>query len=205
MANISLRETGMGNDTINTHLVLHICDDIHDHGVPESVNSAYAESAHITLAKRTSANTQKCDVSFTRQAAKRYIENLAISRASCDVEHDRQRCSITAGEAEMCSHEGLASGRKYTISAQVCGDFLVGKFQWQRHRKSDNHEKDHLYLSATNLLARHILPHDVPSGKVNCFTELISGSGDRFRAHPNYDKNRGSAVPRWIGQFEHPG
>jgi hypothetical protein len=39
----------MGNNTIKNHLVLHICKDILDHGVPENVNSAYAESAHILL------------------------------------------------------------------------------------------------------------------------------------------------------------
>ena len=59
MANISPHETGMDNNTIKMHLVLHICDNILDNGVPENVNSAYTESAHITLAKRTSANTQK--------------------------------------------------------------------------------------------------------------------------------------------------
>jgi hypothetical protein len=59
MKKISSRATGMGNNTIKMYLVLHICEDILDHGVPENANSAYAESAHITLAKRTSSNTQK--------------------------------------------------------------------------------------------------------------------------------------------------
>ena len=45
-----------------------LCKDILDHGVPDNVNSAYAESAHITLAKITSRNTQKRAISFTKQA-----------------------------------------------------------------------------------------------------------------------------------------
>jgi hypothetical protein len=59
---ISPCATGMGNNTIKMHLVMHICEDILDHGVPENVNSVYAESAHIILAKRTSSNTQNAPV-----------------------------------------------------------------------------------------------------------------------------------------------
>jgi hypothetical protein len=57
----------MGNNTIKTHLVLHLCEDILNHGVPENVNSLYAESAHIPLAKATSRNTQKQAISFTNK------------------------------------------------------------------------------------------------------------------------------------------
>ncbi|KAI2494827.1 hypothetical protein MHU86_19722 [Fragilaria crotonensis] len=85
------RPGAMGNNTIKTHLVLHLCEDILDHGVPDNVNSAYAESAHIPLAKATSRNTQKRAISFTKQAANRYTENLVISLASTDVENDVKR------------------------------------------------------------------------------------------------------------------
>ena len=54
VANICPRQTGMGNNAIKNDLVLHICKDILDHGVP-----AYAESAHIPLSKMTARNTQK--------------------------------------------------------------------------------------------------------------------------------------------------
>ncbi|KAI2493083.1 hypothetical protein MHU86_21467 [Fragilaria crotonensis] len=49
VAEVAPRPSGMGNNTIKTHLVLHLCEDILDHGVPENVNSSYAESAHIPL------------------------------------------------------------------------------------------------------------------------------------------------------------
>ncbi|KAI2496210.1 hypothetical protein MHU86_18305 [Fragilaria crotonensis] len=88
VANICPRQTGMGNNTIKNHLVLHICEDILDHGVPENVNSAYAESAHIPLSKMTARNTQKRAKTFTKQAAERYVENLAISSAVYDMECD---------------------------------------------------------------------------------------------------------------------
>ena len=116
MKRISPCATGMGNNTIKMHLVLHICEDILDHSIPENVNSAYAESAHITLAKRTSSNTQKRASSFTRQAAERYIENLAISRAACDVEQHRHSshsiAAVIPGEADTHWNEAVVSGRK---------------------------------------------------------------------------------------------
>ncbi len=60
IATVAPRIGGMTNNTIKRHLVLHLCEDILDHGVPDNVNSAYAESAHITLAKAsTSQDTQK--------------------------------------------------------------------------------------------------------------------------------------------------
>jgi len=86
VANVCPRQTGMGNNTIKNHLVLHIYEDILDHGVPENVNSAYAESAHIPLSKMTARNTQKRAKTFTKQAAERYVENLAISSAVYDME-----------------------------------------------------------------------------------------------------------------------
>ena len=59
VAYICPQQTGMGNNTIKNHLVLQIWEDILDHGVPENVNNAYAESAHIPLSKMTARNTQK--------------------------------------------------------------------------------------------------------------------------------------------------
>ena len=82
MATVAPRTTGMTNNTIKKHLVLHLCEDILNHGVPDNVNSAYPESARIPLAKITSRNTQKRAVSFTTQAAHRFVENLVVSLAS---------------------------------------------------------------------------------------------------------------------------
>ena len=55
---VSLWPKGMGTNTINTHLVLHLMEDMLDHCVPRNLNSAYAESAHIPLAKETAGKTQ---------------------------------------------------------------------------------------------------------------------------------------------------
>ncbi len=88
IATVAPRTGGTTNSKIKGHLVLHICEDILDHGVPDNVNHAYAESAHVTLANVTSGNTQKRAVLFTKQAAHRYIKNLVVSLASADVKND---------------------------------------------------------------------------------------------------------------------
>ncbi|KAI2511580.1 hypothetical protein MHU86_2834 [Fragilaria crotonensis] len=75
----------MGNTTIKTHLVLHMDDDILNFGVPEVMNSSYAESAHISISKDTTRNTQKCQETFTLQVAMRYIENLAIRKCASSI------------------------------------------------------------------------------------------------------------------------
>ncbi|KAI2494751.1 hypothetical protein MHU86_19788 [Fragilaria crotonensis] len=80
----------MGNATIKTHLVLHIADDILNFGVPEVMNSSYAESAHITISKDTTRNTQKRQETFTVQAAMRYVENLAIRKSVSSVSDSSQ-------------------------------------------------------------------------------------------------------------------
>jgi hypothetical protein len=77
---IAPRTKGMKHRTIKMHLVLHIADDILNHGVPQNFNSSFAESAHIPIAKDTSRNTQKRYHSFTHQAAQRYIENITIEQ-----------------------------------------------------------------------------------------------------------------------------
>ncbi len=81
VAAVSPRQKKMGTNTIMTHLVLHLSEDMLDHGVPQEVNSAYAKSAHIPLAKDTARRTQRRTSSFTKQAAHRYVENLVISLA----------------------------------------------------------------------------------------------------------------------------
>jgi hypothetical protein len=78
---IAPHPTGMKNNAIKLPLVLHLADDIFNHGVPQNFNSSFAESAHISLAKDTACNTQKRMASFTFQAAQQYVENLVISNA----------------------------------------------------------------------------------------------------------------------------
>jgi hypothetical protein len=71
----------MKNNTVKMRLVVHLAEDILDHGVPQNANSALTESAHIPLAKDTSRNTQKRATSFKFQAPNRYVENLAMDLA----------------------------------------------------------------------------------------------------------------------------
>ena len=56
---VAPRFKGMSNNTIKMHMVLHIHEDILNFGVPEVMNSAYAELSHRPVAKLTIRNTQK--------------------------------------------------------------------------------------------------------------------------------------------------
>jgi hypothetical protein len=127
MATVAARTTGMTNNTINKHLVLHLCKDIVDNGVSDNVNSAYPESAHIPLAKITSRNTQKQAVLFPKQAAHCYVVNLVVSLASSDVVNDIKlkedgrtviQTPPTAASNTLLAgdKEGTMSDRKFTLS-----------------------------------------------------------------------------------------
>ncbi|KAI2495149.1 hypothetical protein MHU86_19380 [Fragilaria crotonensis] len=152
----------MGNNTIKTHLVLHLCEDILDHGVPDNVNSAYAESAHIPLAKATSRNTQKRAISFTKQAANRYTENLVISLASTDVENDVKRnVDSSAADVDTPLSDGKG-GRRFYLAWEEGNERAT--FRWTRPRSGDNLEMAHLSHRVTAFLSRHCLPK-MPKGR----------------------------------------
>jgi hypothetical protein len=148
VADVAPRPKKMGNNTIKTYLVLHLCEDILDHGVPDNVNSAYAESAHIPMSKLTSRNTQKRAKTFTRQAAERYVENLAISSAWHDMERDV--CSEINGrppqEEQGDTESSTLAGRRFTISWSA-GD-MSPVLSWNRKYAKDNPRGDTLLPSA---------------------------------------------------------
>jgi hypothetical protein len=213
MATVAPRTTGMTNNTIKKHLVLHLCEDILDHGVPDNVNSAYPESAHIPLAKITSRNTQKRAVSFTKQAAHRYVENLVVSLASADVVNDIKLKeggrTDTQTPPTAASHtllagdkEGTMSGRKFTLS-WFHGDESA-TFEWNRKGPSDDPEKSRLSHEVTKYLANYCLPH-MANGRLPCFTEFVTINNDLFRAHPCYDGKpwNDHAMVKWFKYEAH--
>ncbi len=144
---------GMTNNTIKRHLVLHICEDILDHGIPDNFNSAYAESAHITLAKITSQNTQKRAVLITKQAAHRYIENIVVSLASADVKNDIKLKDRVLGTLSPVAAPletqatGGKSGRHFSLTWARGDKFAT--FKSTRPRPSDDLEMAHLPRKVT--------------------------------------------------------
>ena len=206
IARVSPRTSGMGNNTIKTHLALHLSEDILDHGVPENVNSAYAESAHIPLSKITARNTQKRAKTFTKQAANRYIENLAIGSAWHDMQDDalssKERCiTVMDGDQEHpdTTQRKSRRGRGFTISWPV-GD-QSPRFDWNRTYPTDNPNGVSLLPDAMEYLAHHCLPH-MADGKLPCFTEFICTNGHKYRAHPSiYDGKpwHDHAMVKWQG------
>ena len=140
VSEVSPRPKGMGTNTIRTHLVLHLWEDMLDHGVPQNVNSAFAESAHMPLAKETARKTQRRSSTFTKQAAQRYVENLVISLASSDmvsdVEHIRNATSQPAPAAVVS-----LTGRGFFLTS-LPDDESVPIFCWNRRMPNDDKEKD---------------------------------------------------------------
>ena len=184
------------NHSIPPHLVLHLCKDILDHGVPDNVNSVYAESAHITLAKITSRHTQKRAISFTKQAAYRYVENLVVSLASADVKNDIKIKGTSAGFGTA-----IASALETPLSEVKSGrNFYLSTFKRLRPRSSDDPEMAHLSCRVTKFLADYCMPW-TRNGKVPCFTSFTEANGERYRAHPSYDGKvwNDYAMVKWEG------
>ena len=185
VAAVSPRQKKMGTNTIKTHLVLHLSEDMLDHGVPQNVNSAYAESAHIPLAKDTARKTQRRTSSFTKQAAHRYVENLVISLASSDMARDKVKTCTTRPTAMACPlGVGSLTGRCFFITSAGDDNASVPIFRWDRKMKNDDITKDFLEPNVMAHLTKNLVPR-MPNRKLKCCTEFKSADGDSYRAHPN--------------------
>ena len=193
----------MKNNTIKFHLVLHLADDILDHGVPENFNSSFAESAHITLAKDTSRNTQKRVNSFTLQSANRYVENLTIGRAWHEIcptaphtHNHGSRLPTPIGEEE----EDAKWGKKFFVFTDQNGN---AQRKWAQKKDSGRKAGANLTDHALQFLVNNCL-HNISSAKLVCYTHYKnSTTGDSYWAHPKfmgqpwYD----FAMVRWNSQF----
>jgi len=177
---------GMLNNTIKTHLVLHIAEDVLDFGVPENFNSAYAESAHISIAKVTAKNTQRRPETFAFQAAVRYVENLAIAQAQEKVLSEKSASNIVSTQLPQNCQQG-----KTFIIRRGNGLLGISSCQWKHPKK----RSDHAHLSSCNLdnhvvemICLHVLPH-LATPFVEGYTEFVCERGNRYRAHPKYLDN----------------
>jgi hypothetical protein len=94
--------------------VLHIAGDILNFGVPKVMNSSYAESAHITISKDTTWNTQKCQETFTLLAAMHYIENLAIRKSVSSI-------SALYPSTNLPPTTHYLQGKRYSMESDVHG------------------------------------------------------------------------------------
>jgi hypothetical protein len=173
---------GMLNNTIKMHLVLHNGEDILNFGVPENVNSAYAESAHIPISKETTKNTQKRPKTFTLQMAHRYVENLAIHRGHgmIDTKHAH---ILHSSLNDSAGHR--SKGKLYHIWNDSNG---MTHCRWKSscHRKKNPSESwVNSYKQVIDSLATHCLPH-LTSGIIPCQTEYTDTKGQLYRAHPTY-------------------
>jgi hypothetical protein len=77
-ARVMDRKEGTGMNFIKFHLILHLCQDIINMGLPVNVDSEAGESNHKENTKNPANHTQKRVHVFDQQTANRYVENLAI-------------------------------------------------------------------------------------------------------------------------------
>ncbi|KAI2500036.1 hypothetical protein MHU86_14422 [Fragilaria crotonensis] len=146
----------MGNTTIKTHLVLHMDEDMLNFGVPEVMNSSYAESAHITISKDTTRNTQKRQGTFTLQAAMRYIENLAIRKCASSITDMLQIPTMMLDTHRL-------QGKRFSLEEDVDG-VIVCKRNASKKKKAD----------------------DPSRGLSLDISQYKSADGQIYRAHPCY-------------------
>lgn len=181
---VSPRHDGMKNNTIKTHLVLHMSEDIENFGVPEIFNSAYAESAHIPIAKKTVRNTQKRNKTYTIQAAHRYVENLAVSHANRQVSAEASRRNPLERGRGGSGRQWI--GKSYTISRNAMGH---PECRWRSdERKKINEASPVLQIDdhVLQTMAVHLLPTLEPA-TIHCQTEYTCPLGVLYRAHPKYE------------------
>ena len=182
LKDVAPRHVGMKNNTIKTHLVLHMAEDMENFGVPEIFNSAYAESAHIPIAKKTVKNTQKRNKTYEIQAANRYAENLAIAHANRHASRDRDKVR-TQGHGTVRPW----IGKSYSISRSSTG---IPTCRWASDEKKKVDEKSVPLTIDQHLLdtlAEYLLPClDPPI--IDCRTEYTCPKGVLYRAHPRYEE-----------------
>ncbi len=197
----------MGNNTIKTHLDLHLCKDILDHGVPENVNSSYAESAHIPLTKITARNSQKQGVSFIKQAALRYIEILAVSLAWADVKSDGRHRHTNSREDEPETEEAINgnSSHQFNLGCEFHLAWKTGEefptCHWTHVRRGQNLEPAvELSPLVSKFLGHFCLPR-MPQQSLWCCTLYTDGRSNSYCAHPCYDGKpwNDCAMTKWEG------
>jgi hypothetical protein len=147
------------------------------------VSSSYTESAHIPLAKVTSRNTQKRAISFTKQAAHQYLENLVVASMDVDADNKCDAHSKAAGQPDILRADGKG-GRHFNLSWKTGNELPA--CCWTHPSSNDNPETAHLSTRVMDVLSHNCLPR-MQRRQLPCFTMFTDGKGNKYRAHPCYD------------------
>jgi hypothetical protein len=131
----------MGNTTIKAHLVLHVDEDMLNFGVPEVMNSSFAESAHITISKDTTRNTQKRQETFTLQAAMRYIKNLAIWKCASSISEMSRIPTMTPDTHRL-------QGKRFLLEEYTDGGVVCKRNASKKRKKADNPSPEDYLLTS---------------------------------------------------------
>jgi hypothetical protein len=198
MKKVAPRHKGMKNNTIKMHLVHHIASDILDFGVPQNMNSAFAESAHIQTSKVTAQNTQRRPDTFTLQAAERYVENLGIARGHMELE---LATDIPIHNNRNPPKEDIICSRQFLIWKDERLSTQCRYLQWKKSTADltsvqvGKLEEVGMNETIKDLLVKHCLSKVQPS-QLHCFTDYKpenhfpdsngEDAGQIYRANPCY-------------------
>jgi hypothetical protein len=199
MKKVAPRHTGMKNNTIKMHLVHHIASDILDFGVPQNMNSAFAESTHIQTSKVTALNTQRRPDTFTLQAAERYVENLAIARGHMEMQLEAEVPILN--NTPSPPKEEIICSKQFVIWKDDCLSIQCRYLQWKKSTAGltsvqvEKLEEVGMDETIKDLLVKHCMPK-VESCELHCFTEYKpqnhfadsngEDAGQIYRANPRY-------------------
>ena len=164
------REEGTKNNTVKNHLPLHYAEDIARFGCAQNFNSGTGEMILKPFVKETGRRTNMHASSFERQTARRYIENIAISRAKLE-------------------YEGNKFAKK--IQDQVCFLNLVisqSTIKNKRGKKVEkvNNWKDS-YIGAeevVRIVRQIILPKLSMTSEISLYSRVLI-SGQAYNANPS--------------------
>jgi hypothetical protein len=218
MKSVAPREEGMGYNTIKFHLPLHLADDILNHGVPQNVNSAFAESAHIPIAKDTTRNTQKRKATFTIQAANRYVEDLAVGISW-------REANLSNNSSTSNNHTTAHSrkhGKHFTATETLTADGIAQVVCYWGKKTPSNHntggpvrametanDKARVKLNTEVYSMLHEILMQVQSDSLPCSTEYQNKLGNEaapvtYRAHPKFygEQWNDFVTIKWSGENE---
>ena len=114
MRNVARRSKGMGLKIMKFHAIIHLVEDILLFGVPSEVDTGSNESHHKTT-KVAAKLTQRKEVTFDSQTAKRMTEFMAIDLAMLEIELGRtvadyfRRCNESASDASNSDADSAIS------------------------------------------------------------------------------------------------
>jgi hypothetical protein len=173
------RQVGCKMKIIKFHLPLHFADDMLRFGTMKNFDTGIGESHHKTEAKLPAMTTQRRQVSFEYQTAKRQIENLVLNIAMSTTK-------LAEDSNEKISQENENKWFRYIYddeSNRLCYNVKLGNKQILKHCCW----KDKIFQNQLECICNDINTKKSVEPPYRFFAQHNRGSFI-FRADPSYEK-----------------